>query len=42
MTAVKTTKSMYSFADGFQIDKIISDVISENKRKFFKELNRIS
>ena len=42
MTAVKTTKSMYLFADGFRIDKIISDIISENKRKFFKELNRIS
>ena len=34
--------TMYSLVEGFQIDTIISDVISENKRKFFKELDAIS
>ena len=33
---------MYSLVEGFQIDRIISDVISENNRKFFKELDTIS
>ena len=34
--------TMYLFVEGFQIDKIISDIISENKRKFFTELDIIS
>lgn len=37
-----TGKTMYSLVEAFQIDKIIGDVISENKRKFFKELDTIS
>ena len=42
MASVKTAKTMYSLVEGFQIGKIISDVISENKRKFFRELDTIS
>ena len=42
MTTLKTTNSMYSLVKGFQIDETISDVISENTRKFFKELDTIS
>ena len=37
-----TGKAMYSLVEGFQIDKIIGDVISENERKFFKKLDMIS
>ena len=42
MASVKTAETMYSLVEGFQIGKIISDVISENKRKFFRELDTIS
>ena len=33
---------MYSLVEGFQIDKTIGEVISENEGKFFKELDTIS
>ena len=34
--------TMYSLVEGFQIDKITNQVISENKRKRFTELDTIS
>ena len=37
-----TGKAIYSLVEGFQIDKVIGGVISENERKFFKKLDTIS